>query len=122
VRVENVGAAETAARSRAGYERARGRIGELELGMKPRAVEAALGAVTAVAGSEDVEGDSATVIDGFLCRVDVDPLRQRWLFGYDDGGVVLIGFAVEFEREDPDDKWRLRRVDRTPSDDCLDVE
>ena len=120
VRVDSLSDAEVKARSRAGYERARARIGELEEGMRPRSVQSTLGAVTAVAGG-DAEAGEAIVMDGFLCSVDPDPLHRRWLFGYDDGGLVLIGFAVEFERSDPEsDRWRLQRVDRTPSDDCPD--
>jgi hypothetical protein len=44
------------------------------------------------------------------------------LFGYDEGGVVLIGFAIEFEREDAeDDEWVVRSVDMQPRDDCGDA-
>jgi hypothetical protein len=118
--VKQLSEAEVRSRSRAAYDRARGRIGEIRDGMDPGEVQAALGAVIAV---EDGDGNGAggrrKLIDGFLCRVNAGPLRERWLFGYDEGNVQMVGFAVEFVRQDADDDgWVVKRVDRTPGDDC----
>ena len=58
-------------------------------------------------------------MDGFLCKLSPAPLKERWLFGYDEGNVLLVGFAVEFVRSDADDDdWTVKRVDRSPADDC----
>ena len=58
-------------------------------------------------------------MDGFLCKVSAGALRERWLFGYDEGNVQMVGLAVEFARSDAeDDDWVVRRVDRAPGDDC----
>lgn len=59
------------------------------------------------------------MMDGFLCKLSPVPLKERWLFGYDEGNVELVGFAVEFVRTDAnDDDWIVRRVDKSPEDDC----
>jgi len=79
-----------------------------------------MGAIIAV--PEQGEGGTGTVvIDGLLCQVDPSARRRRWLFGYDDDGVVLVGFALEFQREDADDEeWLVTRIDESPEDDCPD--
>ena len=79
-----------------------------------------MGAVIAVEEGPDGEkGGNRKLMDGFLCKVSGGPLRERWLFGYDEEGVVLVGFAVEFDRSDEDsENWVVRRVDRAPQDDC----
>ncbi|MCC6848046.1 MAG: hypothetical protein IT294_06045 [Deltaproteobacteria bacterium] len=82
-------------------------------------VQATLGAVIAVAEGDTGEAGQRKLMDGFVCRVNPGALVERWLFGYDEGNVVLVGFAVEFVREDSrDDDWTVRRVDRSPSEDC----
>jgi hypothetical protein len=83
-------------------------------------VQSVLGAVIAVEeGNGDGAGGRRKLMDGFLCRVGVGPLRERWLFGYDEGTVQMVGFAIEFSRSDAnDDDWVVRRVDRAPGDDC----
>ena len=61
-------------------------------------------------------------VDGYLCSTDPSSVRRRWLFGYDEGGVELVGFAIEFERDDPEkEKWIVRGVDKSPRDDCPEV-
>ena len=118
--------AEQAARTRAADERARGRIAGVKRGMSAAEAEVALGA-TVVAERRDEKEDEdklprKKLIDGFLCSVEPSELRQRWLFGYDEGGVELVGFAVELERKKPDsDDWNVRGVDRSPADDCPDA-
>ncbi len=86
--------------------------------MSPEEVQAALGAVIAVEEGEGGKGGQRKLMDGFVCRLDPTPLRERWLFGYDEGNVLLVGFAIEFGRQGPDDDWAVRRVDRSPADDC----
>jgi hypothetical protein len=72
---------------------------------------------------EDVDSDEAPrrkLVDGLLCKVTTGR-RQRWLFGYDEDKVELVGFAVEFEREDVESEdWEVERIDRDPADDCPD--
>lgn len=118
--VTQISEAERRSRSRVAYERARGRVAEVQAGMDPGEVQAVLGAVIAVEeGGGKSGGGRRKLLDGFLCRVGAGPLRERWLFGYDEGNVQMVGFAIEFSRSDPnDDDWVVRRVDRTPSDDC----
>jgi hypothetical protein len=88
--------------------------------MSPAEVQATLGAVIAVEEGEGGEGGQRKLMDGFVCRVSPTPLRERWLFGYDEGDVLLVGFAVEFVRDDPKDDggWVVKRLDRGPNDDC----
>jgi hypothetical protein len=88
--------------------------------MDPGDVQGVLGAVIAVEeGDGSGSGGRRKLMDGFLCRVNPGPLRERWLFGYDEGNVQMVGFAVEFVRQDADDDdWVVKRVDRTPGDDC----
>jgi len=118
--------AEQAARSRSAYDRARGRIAGVKRGMSAAEVEVVLGAIV-IAERHDENEDEAglprkKLIDGWLCTTDPSSQRQRWLFGYDDGGVELIGFAIEFERKKPDDEdWVVHGIDRDPEDDCPDV-
>jgi hypothetical protein len=118
--VKRISEAEKRSRGPAAFEKARQRAGEVRKGMSPGEAQSAMGAVIAVEESEN--GGKAVqrkLMDGFLCRTNPNPLRERWLFGYDDGGVVLVGLAIEFEREDGDsDDWVVRRVDRDPEDDC----
>ena len=88
--------------------------------MSPAEVQATLGAVIAVEETEAGNGGGQRkLMDGFLCRLNPAPLKERWLFGYDEGNVLLVGFAVEFVRSNAnDDDWIVKRVDRSPVDDC----
>ena len=62
------------------------------------------------------------LVEGLLCEISSSARQQRWIFGYDEEGVELIGFAVEFERDNPEDEdWVVRQVDRSPDDDCPDA-
>jgi hypothetical protein len=118
--------AEQTARSRSAYERARGRITGVKRGMSAAETEVVLGA-TVIAERHDENEDEAglprkKLIDGWLCTTEPSGLRQRWLFGYDEGGVELVGFAIELERSKPDDDdWVVRGIDRDPADDCPDA-
>ena len=118
--VKQLSEAEVRSRGRGAYDRARGRVGEVREGMDPGEVQAVLGEVIAVEeGDGDGAGGRRKLMDGFLCRVNAGPLRERWLFGYDEGNVQMVGFAIEFVRPDADDDdWVVKRVDRAPSDDC----
>ena len=110
------------ARGRRGYERARQRIDKVEDGMSVAEVEVAMRAMVVTEGEEGVENrPRKKIIDGWLCQVDASPLRRRWLFGYDENGVELIGFSIEFQRRDPEDEdWEVRRIERDPQDGCPD--
>ena len=117
---------ERTARSREAFERARQRVGRVQKGMTIAEAETTLEAtvVTERRGDEkkDDEAPRQKFIDGLLCRTNPSPLRQRWLFGYDEGGVELVGFVLELERDDPEkEKWTVRSIDRNPSDDCPDA-
>lgn len=118
--VRELSEAEVRSRGRAAYDRARGRVAQIEEGMDPAEVQSVLGAVIAVEeGDHEGAGGRRKLLDGFLCRVSAGPLRERWLFGYDEGNVQMVGFAVEFTRSDADDDdWVVKRVDRMPADDC----
>lgn len=117
--VKQMSEAERKSRSRAAYERARERVRDVREGMSPAEVQATLGAVIAVEEGESGERERRKLMDGFVCRVSSTALRERWLFGYDEGNVLLVGFAIEFVREDAkNDDWVVRRVDRAPADDC----
>jgi hypothetical protein len=121
--VSQIAQAERAARSRVAYERARRRVERVKSGTSVAEVEVAMGAVVVREGRADEKDEGKLprekLIDGFLCAMAPSALRKRWLFGYDEGGVELIGFAVEFERDDPEDEdWAVRRVDREPGDEC----
>ena len=122
-RVRALESADQMARRPVAYERARGRLPRLARGMSVGEVERAMEAVIAIEGrGEKVAADAPRkkLIEGLLCAVRPSPQRQRWLFGYDEGDVVLIGFAVEFERDDVEsEKWSVRSVDRRPEDDCM---
>ncbi len=113
---------EREARGRGAYERARQRVGEVEDGMSIAEVEVAMRAMVVMEGEEDgEERPRKKIVEGWLCEVDPSPLRRRWLFGYDESGVELIGFSIEFGRSDPeDDDWEVRRVERDPRDGCPD--
>lgn len=116
--VKELSEAEMRSRSRAAYDRSRGRVSEIRDGMDPGEVQAVLGAVIAVEEGDGSRGQRK-LIDGFLCRVSAGPLRERWLFGYDEGNVQLVGFAIEFVRSDADgNDWAVKRLDRTPGEDC----
>jgi hypothetical protein len=95
-------------------------VGAIKEGMGPSEVQSVLGAVIAVEKDENGNGGGQRkLMDGFLCKVSRGPLRERWLFGYDEGNVQLVGFAVEFARTDADDDdWEVKGVDRSPGDDC----
>jgi hypothetical protein len=113
--------AERITRGRHAFERARERLDRVQPGMAPIEIEIALEAIVVMEtkGAREDEGPRRKFIDGLLCRTDPNPVRQRWLFGYDEGGVELVGFAIEFEREDPEkEKWTVRGIDRAPRDDC----
>ena len=117
--VRQMSEAERRARSRAAYDHARDRVGQVQKGMSPGDVQVAMGAVIAVEENPDGgKGGQRKLMDGFLCRVEPTPLKERWLFGYDEGNTELVGLAVEFERPDKDDDWVVKRVDRAPQDDC----
>ena len=118
--VKQISEAERKSRGRMAYERARERVREVRPRMSPVEVQSALGAVIAVEERpEGEEGGQRKLMDGFLCKVSPIPLRERWMFGYDEGNVQLVGFTVEFERLDADDNdWVVRRVDYSPEDDC----
>jgi hypothetical protein len=118
--------AERAARSRAAFERARQRVGKVKRGMSVAEFEVAMGAVVATERqSPDIDEDELPrrkLIDGFLCRRTSSAVRERWLFGYDEGGVELVGFVIELERDDPERaKWEVIGIDRNPPDDCPDA-
>jgi len=108
------------------FERARQRIGRVESGMTVAEVESALQAMVVTeqrGGAKEKEKDAPRqkFIEGLLCRRSPSPLRQRWLFGFDEDGVELVGFVLEFQRDDPEkEKWVVRSIDRKPADDCPD--
>ena len=119
--VRQISEAERKSRGSVAFERVRERVNGVREGMSPGEVQAVLGAVIAVEeGPEGGEGGGQQkLMDGFLCKMNPLPLRERWLFGYDEGNVQLVGFVVEFERRDEDDdEWIVRRVDPSPEDDC----
>jgi len=113
--------AERITRSRQGFERARQRVTAVQPGMTPADIETAMQAIVVTEGQSDKadEGPRRKFIDGLLCVRNPMPLHQRWLFGYDEGGVELVGFAIELERDNPEkEKWVVRGIDRAPTDDC----
>ena len=122
--VREVQQAEQRARSRDAYDHARRRVTKVKRGQSVDEVESALEAIVVAEQGTDPNseetGPRAKLVEGFLCLVPQSPLRKRWLFGYDEGGVVLVGFAIDFEREDPEDDgdWTVRGVDMQPRDDC----
>ena len=119
--VKDFAAAEHLTRGRHAFERARTRIDRVRPGMTTADVDIAMEAVvvTETKGATDDEGPRRKFVDGYLCSTDPSPLRRRWLFGYDEGGVDLVGFAIEFQRDDPEkEKWVVRGVDTKPHDDC----
>ena len=124
--VGQVEQAEARARSKDAYERARQRVARLKRGQSTEEVESALGATVVAEHRDDREQEKTAprrkLIDGWLCSVPTSATKKRWLFGYDDSGVVLIGFAVEFTRKDPedDDAWVVHGIDMQPRDDCPD--
>lgn len=116
--VKQISEAEQKSRGRVAFEHARERVQEVREGMSPSEVQAAMGAVIAVEENTDGHGQRK-LMDGFLCKVSPVLLKERWLFGYDEGNVQLIGFAIEFVRKDADgDDWLVKRLDRSPGDDC----
>jgi hypothetical protein len=123
--VANLGDAEQMARGREAYERARGRAGNVQSGMSLADVETAMQAIVVAQGQgdeRDKDGPRRKFVEGLLCRYEPGPLRQRWLFGYDEGGVEFVGFVFEFTRDAPDsEKWTVRSIDRHPTDDCPDA-
>jgi hypothetical protein len=113
--------AERITRGRHAFEKARARIERVQPGMTPTDVEIAMETVvvTETKGAKEDEGPRRKFVDGYLCSTDPSAVRRRWLFGYDEGGVALVGFAIEFERDNPEkEKWIVRDVDRAPRDDC----
>ena len=118
-RVPELARAEQVARNRVAYERARERATRLKRGMAPEEVEAAMGGVIAVEDEPRGEGGRQKLVEGLLCVVEVSPRRQRWLFGYDEDNVVLVGFALDFERESPESEdWLVQRIDQAPQEEC----
>jgi hypothetical protein len=114
---------EELARHRVAYERARGRVDGIERGMSVAEVEETMDAIVAIEQREGADGEvierRQTVVEGLLCMVNPSARVRRWLFGYDQDRVILVGFAIEFEREDPEEEaWVVRRVDGAPADDC----
>lgn len=124
--VSEIARAEARARSRLAYERARRRVVNVKRGMSAGEVEVAMEAlVVAQQGDEDDGEESPRVklVEGRICINALSALRSRWVFGYDEAGVELVGFAIEFERDDPeDDDWVVRRIDEEPDDECESVE
>ena len=122
--VANLGDAEQMARGREAFDRARGRAANVQSGMSVAEVETAMQAIVIAQGhgdATDKEAPRRKFVEGLLCRYQPAPLRQRWLFGYDEAGVELVGFVFEFSRNDPDsEKWTVRSIDRHPTDDCPD--
>ena len=118
--VKQLSEAEQKSRGRMAFERARERSHNVKKGMSTAEVQGVLGAVIAVEEGPGGEGgQQRKLMDGFLCKISPMPLKERWLFGYDEGNVQLIGFAVEFERDDEEDEdWVVSRVDHSPEDDC----
>ena len=118
--VKQISEAERRSRGRVAYDRARERVAGVREGMSSAEVQATLGAVIAVEEHDTGgDGDQKKLMDGFVCKLNPTPLKERWLFGYDEGDVLLVGFAVEFVRSDADDDdWAVKRVDRSPTDDC----
>jgi hypothetical protein len=120
--VGDIGDAEQMAKGREAYDHARGRVSNVQSGMSVAEVETAMQAIVVAQGRGDTgdkDGPRRKFIEGLLCRYEPVPLRQRWLFGYDEGGVELVGFVLEFSREDADsDRWTVRSIDRHPTDDC----
>lgn len=117
--------AERITHSRQAFERARQRLGAVQPGMAAADVETAMQAivVTERKGDKDDDGPRKKFIEGLLCRRNPTPLRQRWLFGYDADSVELVAFVIEFERDNPEkEKWTVRTVDRSPTDDCPEVD
>jgi hypothetical protein len=110
------------ARTRGAYERAADRVDDVARGMSTAEVERAMGGFVGVEKREGPDGEPierrATIVEGKLCERTASVTKQRWLFGYDEGRVVFVGFAVEFEREDEGENWMVRRVDYLPADDC----
>lgn len=116
--------AERITRTHQAFARARERAPRVQPGMSVDDVEIAMQAIVVTEQREDVdqEGPRRRFIDGLLCRRNPTPLSERWLFGYDEGGVELVGFAIEFARDNPEkDNWRVRTIDRAPADDCPDA-
>jgi hypothetical protein len=117
--VRQISEAERRSRTRMAYDRARERVRVVRAGMDQAEVQAALRAVIAVEERDGGDSGQRKLIDGFLCRVNPTERLERWLFGYDEGGVQLVGFVVEFERRSGESSdWVVRRVDRAPHDDC----
>ena len=117
--VKQISEAERRSRGRVAYDHARDRGREVREGMSSAEVQATMGAVIAVEEVPGGEGGQRKLMDGFLCKLSPMPTRERWLFGYDEGNVLLVGFAVEFGRANADgDDWVVKRVDRAPGDDC----
>jgi hypothetical protein len=116
--VKQLSEAEQRSRGRAAFDNAREKVHEVREGMSPSEVQAAMGAVIAVEENGAGQGQRK-LMDGFLCKVSPVPLKERWLFGYDEGNVQLIGFAIEFIRKHADDDdWFVKRLDPAPNDEC----
>jgi hypothetical protein len=121
--VPDFASAEDLARSRVAYGRALERLDGVDAGISMPEAERVMGAVIVVVSRKSENGEELQLreklIEGRLCTVDVSLARRRWLFGYDEDRVVLVGFAIEFEREDPEgEDWVVRQVDRSPRDEC----
>ncbi len=120
--VRNFEDAEQVTHSRAAFERARQRVPRVQSGMTVPEVETAMQAIVFTQQQGDKPEKDAPrqkLIEGLLCRRNPTPLSQRWLFGFDEDGVELVGFVLEFQRNDPEsEKWIVRSIDRKPTDDC----
>ena len=110
------------AESRLAYGRAEERSEKVARGMSTAEVEAAMEAFVAVETRKGVGGDPielrSTLVEGRLCVREISERQQRWMFGYDEGLVVFVGFVVEFGRDDARKDWAVRKVDRQPTETC----
>jgi hypothetical protein len=114
--------ASTLAREQAAYLRSEPRSEELERAMSVADVERVMEAFVAVEAREGADGKPiehrVKVVEGLLCVRDVSERELRWVFGYDEGPVLFVGFVVVFTRDDAGDDWTVRQIDRQPDDEC----
>ena len=118
--VKQISEAERKSRGKDAFERALERVHGVRKGMSSQEVQSILGAVIAhEEGPDGKRGGERKVMDGFLCKMRPMPLKELWIFGFDEGNVQLVSFTVEFERQDADDDdWVAGGVDYSPEQDC----